>query len=468
MTGVDRTGGAVAPGSPTAGATRRAAALRPLDIAYGVPLGRDPAAPPLTAGPTRLPIDAIEDVLGPALARPPCVISFSGGRDSSALLATAARLARRTGLDPPIPATLRFPGDAATDEEAWQAAVLGHLGLDDWVRIDVYDQLDAVGPVAATALRRHGLLWPFNAHFHLPIIELAPGGTVVTGFGGDEIGRAGAAARAERIVARQRRPHLRETVPVVGLALAPRPVRAAVVWTRFGGGPPWLTPRGTRLARSAYAIDEAAVPFGWDRKLTEWIWRRRYFRVCTASFELLGEPTDTTVVHPFVAPGVLASLATAGGMVGFGGRDGLMAALFADVLPPEILFRQTKATFTHPLWTNQARTFAREWSGGGIGRDLVDPDALRAHWLSNDRDLLSTTLLQAAWLHDHGGAAAPSAVGPPVRAAGPPLDAAARSIAAVRARLDAAARVDRSRGPAPGLSRPAGAARRGARPSPRR
>jgi len=185
--------------SPTAGAARRAAPLRPLDIAYGVPLGRDRRAPRLVPDQRRPPIAAIEEVLGTALARPPCVISFSGGRDSSALLAVAARLARRSGLNPPIPATLRFPGDAATDEGAWQATVLSHLGLDDWVRIDVGDELDAVGPVAGNALRRHGLLWPFNVHFHLPVIELAPGGTVVTGFGGDEIGRAGASARAERI-----------------------------------------------------------------------------------------------------------------------------------------------------------------------------------------------------------------------------------------------------------------------------
>ena len=41
---------------------------------------------------------ALEAAVLPALQRPPCLVSFSGGRDSSAVLAVAADVARRHGL----------------------------------------------------------------------------------------------------------------------------------------------------------------------------------------------------------------------------------------------------------------------------------------------------------------------------------------------------------------------------------
>jgi hypothetical protein len=44
----------------------------------------------------------LEELISPALERPPCVIGFSGGRDSSSLLALATHLARREGLPMPV------------------------------------------------------------------------------------------------------------------------------------------------------------------------------------------------------------------------------------------------------------------------------------------------------------------------------------------------------------------------------
>jgi hypothetical protein len=406
------------PAPHQAAVTGQAVPLRPLDIAMGVPLGRERGVAALPTGNPETPAAALETVLRAALARPPCLVSFSGGRDSSALLAVAVDVARRSGLELPVPATLHFPGDAAADEDAWQALVLHHLGLSEWVRIEIDGQLDAVGPVATAALARHGLLWPFNAHFHLPIIEAARGGTVVTGFGGDELGRASASARAERIATGGQRVPLRLAVPVVGLAAAPMPLRAAVHWRRVGSGPPWLTAHGVAAARRAEALDDARIPFGWRRKVRRWIWPSRYFRVCQQSFATMGRPDGVELVHPFVAPAVLASLAAAGGVAGFGSRDELMDRLFAHVLPVEIRHRHSKATFTDPLWTEASTTFARAWSGHGVDAELVDAERLRAHWLSPDRNLLSTTLLQAAWLADHatdvqgGGPSAPG--GPPL------------------------------------------------------
>ena len=63
-----------------------AVALRPVEIAYGLAVGRDPSTPVLARSGDRTPRRALEDVLLVALRRPPCLLSFSGGRDSSALL----------------------------------------------------------------------------------------------------------------------------------------------------------------------------------------------------------------------------------------------------------------------------------------------------------------------------------------------------------------------------------------------
>src|SRR3954463_11820790 len=72
--------------------------LTSLDVAVGYPLGFDHVSPLDESSPARSPQDAMAAALGAALARPPCLISFSGGRDSSAMLAMAANIARREGL----------------------------------------------------------------------------------------------------------------------------------------------------------------------------------------------------------------------------------------------------------------------------------------------------------------------------------------------------------------------------------
>ena len=88
--------------------------------------GRGAPSPGEMPGPS--PAQVLESMLAPALARPPCVVAFSGGRDSSALLAVASRLAAREGLEPPVAATLRYPGEHEAHEEQWQELVVRHLG----------------------------------------------------------------------------------------------------------------------------------------------------------------------------------------------------------------------------------------------------------------------------------------------------------------------------------------------------
>jgi hypothetical protein len=80
----------------------------------------------LTAGP----VQVLERLLLEALLEPPCIIGFSGGRDSSALLAVAVQVARREGLDLPVPVTKTYPDVPATDETDWQELVIRWLGVD--------------------------------------------------------------------------------------------------------------------------------------------------------------------------------------------------------------------------------------------------------------------------------------------------------------------------------------------------
>src|SRR5690606_42164979 len=71
---------------------------------------------PLTPLPhvTTTPRAALEAVIGRALRRPPCYVSFSGGRDSSAVLSVATGVARRGGLADPVPLTGAYTGVVRT------------------------------------------------------------------------------------------------------------------------------------------------------------------------------------------------------------------------------------------------------------------------------------------------------------------------------------------------------------------
>jgi len=379
-----------------------AAPLSSLEIAYGFPLGLEPGVAALPRTPGVSPRAALEGVLLDALRRPPCVVSFSGGQDSSALLALAVTVARREGLPDPVPVTLVFPGAKATDESVWQRVILDRFALTEHVRLEFTDELDALGPYAQRVLGTHGLVWPFNLHFHLPIVEVARGGSLVTGFGGDELARSSVSVHAERMLRQRRIGGVRDAAHL-GYRLSPRPVqrvrehfRAAAVARQV----PWLTPRGTSQLTRALRRDYV-FPLGWGRVLRQVVWRMRYFTVCRRDFDVMAAPYDVRVSHPFVEAPVLQALAEAGSFAGLGHRRQILEALLGDLLPQTTLERVTKATYTDPLWTATAQRFAAAWDGRGVDAELVDPEALRRAWAVEPRPITSTTLLQAAWLAGH-------------------------------------------------------------------
>ena len=341
----------------------------------------------------------------PALARPPCCVSFSGGRDSSAILAVAVQVARHHGLEEPIPAILRFPSMPETDETSWQELVLSHLGIKPEV-IEQRDELDALGPTATEVLRRDGLRWPANGYVHAPILDRARGGALMTGAGGDEL-LGTAAARHVLLLQRRVRPRPHDVLALVRPAV-PRRLRALARRARAAPPTPWLTSAGAATLNRALARDDVAWPHRWDRSVAHW-YRSRAYAAMDRAFETLALERDIAVVNPFLSPPVLTALVAAGGPTGFPGRSAAMSLLFGDLLPEKLLTRGTKASFSGPVWGPATREFAESWSGAGVDQHHVDTQALRGEWLSDRPHFQTILLLQSAWLHVQGGRDQPRA-----------------------------------------------------------
>ena len=376
--------------------------LTALEVACGFPIGLDPDAPSLPPSVKgEGPLAALERAVLPALQRSPCLVSFSGGRDSSAVLAVATAVARREELPPPVPVTLRFPAAPEADEAEWQQAVVRHLGIDDWVCVELQDELDLVGPVASRVHRRHGLLWPPNTHFHVPVLEMAKGGCVLTGIDGDGLLASWRWARPAGVLARRVRPEPRDVLRL-GLAVQPRPLRRVVESRLSRPDLPWLRPQASRAVSLAWAADRSREPFRWDRRVRWWS-RLRSLRMVLRSLDLVAERLGTRVVHPLADPRFLAAAADAGGRLGLGDRTAVMRSWFGPLLPGELIARPTKARLDGPFWATYSRAFIASWDGEGVDEALVDPLGLRRAWCADVPNAFTSTLLQAAWLASDAG-----------------------------------------------------------------
>lgn len=366
------------------------------ETAVGVPLGlgAEVALPDLAVDP----FSALEEAVAAAVTRPPCCVAFSGGRDSSLVLAATVRAAIRRGCEPPIPVTMRFAGDRTTHEAEWQALVLDHLGLESRVVIDLENELDFVGPEAAVALRRRGALFPPNIHSLAPLLRQARHGSLVVGLGGDEILGGYRWTRLNDALARRRRPTVRDFGQLAFAAL-PASARARVRPRRGRlGSPVWLRPEAARRFR-ALTRSSRDEPVRFDHAIRHAA-RVRALRVGVESLGRLS--SDARVDAPLLDPRFVAALAAAGGARGWGGRSAVMHAIAANVLPDAILNRRDKATFNAVFFGEASRRFAREWTGGGVDEAVVDPEALREEWLADKPDTRAALPLQVAWLHDQG------------------------------------------------------------------
>lgn len=380
--------------------------LSPLELASGMARGMDPTSsrpPELPKGCTER--AALEASVLRGLQRAPCVISFSGGRDSSSVLAVAAHVARREGLPLPVPVSLRFPGAAESEEAGWQEEVVRHLKIPDWERLEFHDELDLVGPYAQRVLRANGLLWPHNSHFHLPVAELAPGGAMLTGFGGDELMASGWVwGREMAVLAGERKPLARDLVRIAA-AVSPRPARKAFLRRRMRSeGPPprpWLTAEADAAVADLMLEDMLHESLHFGRSVQSWI-GMRYRRLIMSALGKVAAMHGATSEHPLCDEFFLAAIAAERGRRGFVDRTKAVRYLVGDLLPDALINRSSKASFGDAFWNVHSRSFATEWDGSGVDTALVDQNLLREMWTGPaSPDGRTQAMFQAAWLAEH-------------------------------------------------------------------
>jgi asparagine synthetase B (glutamine-hydrolysing) len=369
-----------------------------LEVAAGVPIGVEPAAPLPEV--TLEPMAALEGVVADAVRDRPCCVAFSGGQDSSLLLAGAVRAAAKLGSPPPVALTMRFSAGTAADEVEWQKLVLDHLGVRKRIVVDVADDLDFVGPIAAAELSRRGVLFPANSHSLAPLFPYCDGGTLLVGLGGDELLGRRPWTRVNEVLAMRTRPTGRD-LGRLAMAALPASLRARVLRRRRSPERRWLRPAASERAR-ALELREAEEPVRFDRAVLHSA-RERIPVVSRQTLARLGEAAGIEIRAPLLDPLFVASLARAGGARGWGDRGAAMRAIAGHALPDAVLARRDKARFNATFFGDATRRFAKAWSGGGVDLSLVDPDTLRREWLAPDPDFRSALLLQIAWCHDELG-----------------------------------------------------------------
>lgn len=372
--------------------------LSPLEIACGTVYGFDPDLPPIdVAAADSSPRRALENVIAAALSRAPCVVSFSGGRDSSAVLAVATQVARDRGLPLPIPVSLVFPQASLAAEDEWQELVISRLQLPDWHRLIFTDELDIVGDLARATLARHGLQWPFNAYFHVPIMQLARGGSVLTGVGGDELFSAGTWHRENLVLSRRARPLALDPARFV-LSASPRVVKHRYLKAKLGPEKyprTWLTP-----AANAEAIDRrvdsiAVESLSFRRTLARSWWPRRSRLVSLQALAELAADVEAQCVSPLCAPEVLGAIMKQQGWRAFDNRSRAMAELVGDLLPVDLTSRPTKAGFAQVFFNRAAREFADAWDGTGLDPAIVNAPELQRIWRTEELpDARTYTMMQ--------------------------------------------------------------------------
>jgi asparagine synthase (glutamine-hydrolysing) len=375
--------------------------MSPTEIALGYVFGQ--TGDPLPGSSQKVTArEALERVVGEALRRPPCGVAFSGGRDSSLILAVATHVARREGLPDPVPITKVFPNAPGSDETDWQELVIRHLRLHQWERIVFADELDLVGPLAARHLLRHGVLWPPTIHADAPVLERVSHGSLLDGEGGDEV----LGVEAHRIaplthLLRSPRPVRRSRLRVALRALTPARIRGAPMTRQWiETAMPWIRPTLQDQLIESLRIGEAAEPLSFAASVRR-VPQRRTFVLLAHNRRLLAVDSDVHLSSPLLHTEVVQALAREGGVMGRGDRTAVLRALVPDLLPDVVLARPDKAEFGDAFWAQHAHEFARQWTGVGVDDDLVDSNALKRLWCSEEHHALTSALLQQAWLADH-------------------------------------------------------------------
>ncbi len=358
-----------------------------VELVSGMVLGPDPDVPvPQRHGDPRT---VLEEVLLEPLAKAPCGIAFSGGRDSSGLLGAATAAARRHGLPDPVPITFRFPGVDATVEDGYQEAVVRHLGLDEWIRIEPGESLDVLGDASTSLTARYGVLFPGNIHILVPLLEPFRGGALLTGAGGDEMLGGNPHYDLVRMLSGRRLPDKALLRQVAKRVVAPgrdreRSRRSAEAHLT------WLVPEVRRQVAETYARNEKD-PWSAATRLTAGMYPNRYIHRTQRDMAVVAAGYAATLAHPFLDPRFVGAMAGHVGRTGYRDRAGVMTFMFGDVLPEQVNRRSTKARFDDVFWTRRSAERVGHLPVEVLA-DYVDPVALRELWAS-DRPKGNTSLI---------------------------------------------------------------------------
>jgi asparagine synthetase B (glutamine-hydrolysing) len=326
-------------------------------------------------------------------------VAFSGGRDSSAVLALATRAARRHGLPDPVPVTERFPG-LQDPEDDWQELTVRHLGLKEWIRKDGDVNSDLLGPASREFLRRYGVVWPATISANLGLAAVARGGVLLTGEGGDGVWATYRVRAARRLL--KRRPS-RAAISEGALAIAPRPLRSRLARKDINCS--WLRPEARRLAETAIADEDGREPFHTYKAMLHDASTRAPI-LGRHNFKVIAADLGTRLEFPLVDNRFLGALAPVIGRKGFWNVAGILGALFTGILPEQTIKRETKSLFHNAYFGPASRAFAAEWDGTGVDHDLVDVDRLKSLWRQERPHSMTFMLFQSAWLPKQREAAA--------------------------------------------------------------
>lgn len=378
--------------------------LDPLEIHSGVILGARRTPPPPLPLPelAGTPREVLEQLLLEPLSNAPCRVAFSGGRDSSAVLAAATHAARAHGLPDPVPLTARLERHPRTWETEWQELTVRHLGLRDWETVSIATELDALSSVARAALLRHGLYWPSQAHAIGVFSQHAGSGSLVTGGGGDEVFTPWKGRRVPISQLARLRPR-RRAAKWMAFYTLPRDLRTRVEQALYPLQIPWLRPAAEREVRRRRVERARLRTRAWSEAL-EGLLQSRYLELVRASLDTFAADHGVRLFEPFYDPRFVRAMAAAAPPDGYATRTTALRAQFADLLPPEVWTRGTKAVFTEVAWGPEARAFARSWDGTGLDEALVDPARLRDEWAKPRPDSRTLICLTQAWLAGQGRA----------------------------------------------------------------
>lgn len=368
--------------------------MTPEEVAFGWLFGTSDSHPPARGGGS--PLDTLEAVVRKALRRQPCVVMFSGGRDSSAVLAAAVRLARREGYPEPVALTYVYRPGSMADETEWQERVIRHVGVQEWERLPVSEEMDLVGPVAAPALLEHGPAFPPAAFAERYGFRHASGGSVLTGDLGDDVFGAHRAGALRRLRGRGGF-RLRRWGPAAR-AVAPRYLRHRwALGHARAQTHAWLRSDVDDQRARLLATDMAAAPFDWRSAIWHTV-QRRAIVLGLPTVDRMAADFDVAIHRPLMDLDFVASFGTAGGRLGYASRRDGMTSVFGGMLPADVLARTSKAVFNESRFGPHTRSFAERWDGTGVDLALVDPERLRQEWLADEPHAGSAALLQQAWL----------------------------------------------------------------------